>query len=514
MIEADCEPAPRDAPLFTAPVLAVLATMFGTTLITSSVENALLLYQQRTELTARTDATFYVRTQAVFLLVPVTCAIPLGHLAHRFGTRAIFPSCYAVVAVGLTVLLLFRRSRLLFLFGYVLYAVNVGVRVVRFAVVSEYVPTCHRTMIMALYQLMIPVGAIVAPVIWMAFQMWQGEIVLWHSFLVVDRFSLTFAFCVLVALCLVLLTFVALSPKRPNISERNSDGMHARPHEEAAVEGFETSEILSDHSRNSDEHVEYVDGEEEITPFCGTPDGQFDEWKAPPTMIMGPEGLIEDEEATQPHMNEHYWRRFKFFALLIMLMNLTYALVLAVFQPALVQTFHATDRHLANVYVLMGTLSLLPPILTAAMSKRMSDRQIILLGIVLKIIGALQFVPVFGAVREWQVIVGMILVVKATTFFTAAAMSAFTKVLGPLCTPASIGQLCAMANSVPAFVQLAFAANIVQVFESGWSAVFVLPAVLALFLVLSPSGWELLDPDSGTLQEGLQPSAGEGEAAS
>lgn len=81
------------------------------------------------------------------------------------------------------------------------------------------------------------------------------------------------------------------------------------------------------------------------------------------------------------------------------------------FQPIMVMN-GATGHDLGVIYELISVLAIVPPLLVAYLSKRLMDRTILLIGLVLKALGILLFLPIFGPVRTWCVVLGFILVIK------------------------------------------------------------------------------------------------------
>lgn len=82
------------------------------------------------------------------------------------------------------------------------------------------------------------------------------------------------------------------------------------------------------------------------------------------------------------------------------------------FQPIMLM-LGATGHDLGIIYEIISVLAIVPPLLVAYLSKRLMDRQILLIGLVLKVVGILLFLPILpGPVRGWCVVTGFILVIK------------------------------------------------------------------------------------------------------
>jgi MFS family permease len=167
------------------------------------------------------------------------------------------------------------------------------------------------------------------------------------------------------------------------------------------------------------------------------------------------------------------------------------------FQPIMVMK-GATGHDLGLIYELISVLAIVPPLLVAFLSKRLQDRQILLIGLVVKIVGISMFLPLFGPVPAWSVVVGYVLIIKASIFFFTAAMSLFTKLLGrgQLLSGTLMGALSSASALGPALAQLFFADEMMKLF-GGWTfGAFMLPVLAATALVCWPWFWARLDPDT------------------
>lgn len=156
---------------------------------------------------------------------------------------------------------------------------------------------------------------------------------------------------------------------------------------------------------------------------------------------------------------------------------MTAGVFMTAFQPVLVNVFEVTDAKLGLIFELIAILAVIPPLLVALLSKYLMDRQIMVIGLFSKLIGMMLFLPIMGQVREWQEIVGFILIIKASIFFSTASMSLFTKVLGRMSTSMLLGLLSSGSSIGPAVAQLLVSGHIVQLFGSYWLGVFAMPAV-------------------------------------
>lgn len=163
----------------------------------------------------------------------------------------------------------------------------------------------------------------------------------------------------------------------------------------------------------------------------------------------------------------------------------------------------ATGHSLGIIYEIISVLAIFPPILVAYLSKRLKDRQILLIGLIAKICGVLLFMPLFSGetiderVPSWAVVTGFILLIKASIFFFTAAMSLFTKLLGPgvLLSGVLIGVLSSVSALGPALGQLFFAETMMGYFGTWKFGIFIAPVLLSTGLVIWPWFWTRLDSD-------------------
>lgn len=174
--------------------------------------------------------------------------------------------------------------------------------------------------------------------------------------------------------------------------------------------------------------------------------------------------------------------------------NVSAGLYMTAFQPVLVNVFNTSDAKLGLIFELIAVLAILPPLLVALLSRWLMDRQIVIIGLMSKLIGMVLFLPLFGEVREWQVIVGFMLIIKASIFFSTASMSLFTKLLGSMSSSSLIGLLASGSNVGPAVAQILLADHIVKLFGSFSFGLFSIPAIVSLGFIVHPLWWKRLDP--------------------
>lgn len=175
--------------------------------------------------------------------------------------------------------------------------------------------------------------------------------------------------------------------------------------------------------------------------------------------------------------------------------NLSAGFYLVSFQPILVNVFRASDAKLGIVYEVVAFLAVIPPLLVAYLSRILMDRNIMVLGLGIKLVGMALFLPLLGRVHEWQVVLGFLLIIKASIFFSTASISLFTKLLGPMSSSMLLGVLSSVSNVGPAFAQILLSSHIVRYFGGYVFGLFMVPAALSMLLILYPWYWKRLDPN-------------------
>lgn len=164
------------------------------------------------------------------------------------------------------------------------------------------------------------------------------------------------------------------------------------------------------------------------------------------------------------------------------------------FQPVLVNVFHMSDANFGLIYMVIAIFAVIPPLLVAVLSRYLMDRQILIIGLLAKLIGMALYLPLWGHTSEAQVIIGFLLIIKASIFFSTASMSLFTKILGPMSTSYLLGLLASSAAVGPAIAQILLSNKIINWFDSYLFGLFALPAVASLIAIIWPSSWRRLDP--------------------
>lgn len=425
--------------------VAVLTMMAQT-----SVSPSLLLFMNDAGYTTPSHITPYVIAAALSTAVPVLSNIALTELASRIGPGRALAIGGAISAFGLLLVVLTRGSLHLFLLGYALYASSNSFRVVRLSLLSKVVAPAKRTTALATHALMTPLGALLGPLIWIAAQMYRSKIHLLGGLLVFDRFSINYVFGAAYFTAISIIAAVRL---------RNVV---------AYSDGEDDSDETSSQENSGADHR----GQHHLH-----------------------DAVIRFSDGHEVTINLQRYRNtvFCFFCAIMVGVNLSAGLFMTAFQPVLVNKFLMSDAQLGYIFELIAVFALLPPLLVAVLSRYLKDRQILFIGLSIKLVGMALFLPLFGAVCEWQVILGFLLIIKASIFFSTASMSLFTKLLGPMSTSSLLGLLASASSIGPAIAQILLSGHIVRWFGSFLFAIFALPAMCSLGAILWPSHWRRLD---------------------
>lgn len=220
--------------------------------------------------------------------------------------------------------------------------------------------------------------------------------------------------------------------------------------------------------------------------------------KSPGSLIDSQRTLQLETIDGERHRTTSFYRfsRFAFYSL-IMLGVRTSTMVLAVsFQPILLDIFGVSESELGHAYLIVAIVALIPPLVVALLSGRLSDRVILSVGLALKLCGWMLFMPLWRR-SKWNVIAGYVLVLKASMFFVPTTISLFTKIMGELNHGiTSLAWLWSIANLSPALVQLLMSSEIVDWYGTWRFAMFAVPCLLATIGVATPLGWGLLDSEA------------------
>lgn len=133
-----------------------------------------------------------------------------------------------------------------------------------------------------------------------------------------------------------------------------------------------------------------------------------------------------------------------------------------------------------------------------------SDRLILLLGLILKVVGESLYLLLFGKDKGvWQPFVGFIICINGSIFCITSLITLFTKVLRSLCSASTIGYLWSFPNTMPAVVQLMLTQKIMDAYSTWTFMIFVAPTIMALLITITPYGWRILDASSAHTEQML-----------
>lgn len=430
-------------PAFVTPQLVkVYGISFFDGSLQTAIEFTLLLLLNHYGLTNAQDQRFYIQCSALVLFVPVLANIPATMCASRIGVARTLFWGNLIVAAGLFVMVFAHDSRSLVVLALTLYSLYMTLRVLRISLIARLVRPDNRTAAMAIHQLMIPVGAIFGPGLWLLCQMWKGS--LHVCGLLLDRYTL------LISLVGIINVGVALLAR--TLPE--------------ATEGSRNTAPEEDQIFNSEDGVDV----------------------ASYGAVEMPEETQEEEEDRHKFVSS----RLTFFILLTLAVRGASGFFQVALQPVLVEVFGATDAQVGLTYLLVAPIGCVTPLLVAVLTKYLQDRHILTIGLVIKVVGMALYLPWGADVGMIQVVAGFTLLMKGTMFFTTTLMSMLTKVLGKHYRHEHIGAIWTAALIGPAVAQIAFQTTIVPLFGTWRFAWFGLPAAASLGLVMMSPVWRWL----------------------
>lgn len=430
------------------PFQALLLIASTTLCIVFLVDGTLLLYLNQLQYTTPTNPSFYVISTAIGLLLRAPVNLLLGQLGSRYGSGRTLSVTFLIIFIGLLSLTFAHVSRSIFLTGYLLYSLISAGRVLRISLISDLVDDDQRTTSMALHQLMTPLANLLGPFIWIIIQKWQGEFVLGKGLVIMNRFAVNYLLCA----CLVVgMYFVC------NRFLVMNDGANRE----------EEPLLMSD-----------VDVEQR--------------WNESTNLIGETEN--DDSQSTVHlggNVGTYSTPSLMFYFTVIVLGRATTATYDVAFQTVLVDVFFVSDAELGQIHIIVGMIAIFFPILVAMLSRFVKDRDIIMVGLVLKVIGMALYLPIFGTVQKWQVVIGYILIVKAMIYQTAL-LSSFTK-RTPGDKAAMIGYLYAASNGTAALLRFAVSPFVLRIF-GGWGYfLLAIPGLMTISIVVWPTNWHKLD---------------------
>lgn len=423
-------------------VLLVFFTAIATVVSCFLVNATMVPFLNEINYTNSTDASFYIRANSLQVLARVPISILLGHISSVFGSVPTLGYSFVVAIVGILLLLLSRASVIVFLIAYLLSSVLLSVRVLRIAIISDLVSPASRTTFFALHQLMNPISNLLAPLCWIQIQRWTGSVSIMSNIIVLDRFSLSH----LTAIVLLLVAFII---SRSFLSEVE-DTADAEPNSAATVQHPPESEPLL-----------------RETPRSQAPNSATNYTTLP----------IDEVVLGEPP-------NFSFYLAVSVLGRVSTSIAAVSFQPILVDIFLVSDARLGRIYLMAASLALGFPLISAFLSRFLSDKEVMLLGLLLKLGGNLLYLPLFGPVSVLQLVVAYVLTYR-TAIFQTAALSSYTKTVRDRGSrKRGIANLNAGSNAAGALVRLVVAKWILLIFDSWWFALFTIPTILALLLVI------------------------------
>lgn len=413
-------------------VLAVLTMVCMTT-----VSPTMVPYMNHVHFTSSTNIGPYVTASAIASAVPVVSNIVFGRIASSIGPANALVFLGMISALGMLLIFSMRSVLWVFFSGYGLYSASNSMRIIRISILSQIVAEDKRTTVLATHSLMTPVGALLGPLGWIAFSQYEGSFSVGR--LSIDKFALAYGTA---AVILIIISLISATQLR---GIPTSEGNGPRTHIEPPIH-------VTIHTQNGD--------------------------------------------TIRVNLQKFRSRVFGYFCTIMFCVNMSSGIYMTAFQPILVNEFGVSDAKLGLIFEIIAMFAILPPLLVAFMSRYLMDRQIMVLGLSAKLVGMALFLPLFGPVREWQVVIGFMLIIKASIFFSTASMSLFTKVLGTLSSSALIGLLASGSSVGPALAQVLVSDHIVQFFGGFRFVLFSAPAVVGLIAILVPRYWKRLDPNS------------------
>lgn len=427
-------------------VLLIFFFAFANAYTSSAVEWTLfpfLRYVSPSTVSTAAVSTRYLTLSAITQLVPIPTNLIVGFLAARIGPVCTLALGQSIVSIGSLLLTFISPVNAHLLEPVVaLYSVVWSLRVLRLSILSDLVEPARRTAVMGLHLFSSSLAAFVAPVAWAAMLRIREPFVLNLPLAqpTVDRFVLNYAVAfVLMSSCAIL----AVAAR--STLERGPAVPVVLSTQPEAGSGPAFYRVTTD-----------VEGSAEEALLGGGRAWGTKEWVF-------------------------------LFTLLLIGPGIAFCVIQETFQPAVMGVFGATAVELAYLYKIVAAFSVLPPLLAASLSTWLCDRDLMVLGLSLKLAGAALYMPVCGGLSRQRVVLAYMLVVQASEFFNTAVIALFTKKVGGggKCAEA-IGVMYSMAHSVPALLQVALAGKLMSVFGTWMMGVAFLPTVAVLIVIASP----------------------------
>lgn len=407
-----------------------------------------LLYLQYLGFSSAEDISFYVWTEVIRSSVPVVGHAVTGTVAARIGGRyTLCTLCsFAICGILLIIQASALRSKTAYIFGDIALNTARSMRLTRIIVITEQVPAHQRTGVIATHSLFGPVGAILGPLVWILCEHFHADVAVGRLFRL-NMYTVNYFVGAVLSWVIAIISWNRL----PKFS---SPSIWRNPTEPSA---------------------------RGVAPASTGP--SF-------VRVVTARGTFDSVVNTKLYQR---WT-FLYFLVLMFSVDLCNALIFVGFQPILINHFHVDAKQLGYIYLIILLIALIPPVILAYISRVLEDRQIMMVGLVIKLFGVLFLVPIFGdTIHRWQAIVGSILIMKSSRFFYACSISLYSKLLGPLSNGTLLGMLGSITQIGPAVVQIFFAKFSVGIFGTYRYALLGLPLVFSILLMVWQ--WDRLDPD-------------------
>lgn len=405
---------------------------------------AKLLYLQSVGFASSNDINSFVWTEIIVQIVPIFGHLFAGYLATR--TNPGFSICFLSVCHILGTLLVVQTSSLKwkpsYFFGFLVLSLSRSIRVVRFIVITETVPLSERTSVMAIHDFWGPCGAILGPIFWILIQNFQADIPVLGTFgFRLNRYTANYLFSSCIAMVIGTIAWKSLNYR----TIRQHDNLGSSRGTTSVGPSFV--------------NVQLGDGSELVV-----------------------------------NTARYALRTTLYFLILTFAVDVTMGLIFVGFQPILINNFQIDGRQLGYAYEIIGLLAVIPPIILAYISHFLKDRQIMLIALIIKFVGVLLFMPIFGRhMYSWQPILGFLLIIKASMFFWTTSESLTSKLLGPMSSGTLLGLVSSASEIGPAIAQIAFSKGTVSVFGTYKYGLIAIPLIVAILMVVTK--WEKLDHD-------------------
>lgn len=441
---SDLEPA-------TARVVRIIYLLaFLTNFLFFSSNPILLLYMKYAGFVDKVDIRFFVWVEVIMSVIPIFGNLGMGMLTSYIGARRSL--CLMSFCCSFGLILIVQTSSWktgsIYIIGTIFLTLGHSIRIVRIIFLTEIVPPRQRTTVMAVHDLWGPLGCALGPIAWILCEKFPFDLSILNVFQL-NMFTLNYLLGAAVGISMGLISWFGL---RDSSSYR----------------------ILAD--------IENAGKEEN-----------------PQINVDGPKHVkvqLKNGNRHVVNMEEYKRNTILFFITIMFLVKISMGFLFVGFQPILVYKYQTDGKTMGIIYEAVFLASFIPTFVLAYLTRIMEDRQIILIGLLLKLAGLLLFLPVFGlVVHRWQVIAGYMMLIKASFFFLAGSISLCSKLLGPMSSGTLLGSLSSVAQIGPASAQIFFTKISLDLFGSFYYALIGLPALISLCLVIWPFFWRKLDPD-------------------